>query len=86
LNVALVPEEMGMNESIGTEGEIEPLFITNTLAMRLLAIRVSTYWRLVREKRIVTVGKGRASRASFASIKAYAERRLAEAGAGEKAA
>jgi hypothetical protein len=69
--------------------EFEPWFITNNQAMRLLGIRVSTYWRLVRERRIITVGKGRASRASFKSIKAYAERRLAEAeakiGTGEAA-
>jgi hypothetical protein len=75
-----------MKETVATEGQLEPLFITNALAMRLLGRRTSSYWGLVRKGKILVVGKGRASRASFASVKKYAEKLLAEAGAGEKAA
>jgi len=68
-----------LNETVATVGEPEPWFIANGAAMRLLGVRTSSYWRLVREKRIIVVGKGRASRASFDSIKRYANELLAQA-------
>ena len=75
-----------LNKTVATAGEPEPpWFISNGAAMRLLGVRTSTYWRLVREKRIIVIGKSRASKAYFPSIKAYASELLAEAQA-EKAA
>ena len=68
-----------MNETVATEREPEPWFVTNAKAMKLLAIRPSFYWRLAREKRILVVGKGRASRASFDSVKRYANELLSQA-------
>jgi hypothetical protein len=59
--------------------QLEPLFIKNAKAMKLLDVRPSLYWRMVRQKRFIVVGKGKASRAYFPSIKAYAEQLLAEA-------
>jgi hypothetical protein len=68
-----------MNETVAPEGELEPLFIANSLAMRLLGVRTSTYWKLAREKKIVVVGEKRGSRAYYPSLKQYAAARLAEA-------
>jgi hypothetical protein len=63
-----------------TESEFaEPLFMRNGMAMQFLAIRTSTYWKLVREREIVVVGKGRSSRAYIPSLKRYAAKLLAEA-------
>ena len=73
-----------LNKTVTTVGDPEPpWFISNGAAMRLLGVRTSTYWRIAREKKIIVIGKGRASKAYFPSIKAYASELLAEA---EKAA
>jgi hypothetical protein len=61
------------------EDQPEPFFIPHKIGQRLLGVRSSYYWGLVRKKKIVSVRKGKASRASFPSIKAYAEELLAEA-------
>jgi hypothetical protein len=67
------------------EDPLEPLFVVHKIGMRALAVTSSTYWKLVRLGKIQVVGRKRGSRASWASIKAYAAERLAAAQA-EKAA
>jgi hypothetical protein len=61
------------------EDEIEPIFIRHKTAQRMLAIRQSKYWKVVRSGKITTVGRSRTSRAHLPSIKAYAAELLAEA-------
>jgi hypothetical protein len=63
----------------------EPFFIRHRTGQRMLAVRDSKYWALVRAGKITVVGKGRTSRATWASIKAYAAEVLAEAQAGKAA-
>jgi hypothetical protein len=75
-----------MNETATTEGELdEPWFVKNDHAMKLLAVRPSYYWGLVRQRKIIVVGKGRGSRASLSSLRAYAAELLAEATSGKAA-
>jgi hypothetical protein len=61
----------------------EPLMIRHKRAQWILGCGASFYWRLVQEGRIKVLGSGRASRADYASIKAYYRSLQAEA---EKAA
>ena len=51
--------------------EAEPLLIRHAEAQRLLGLGASHYFGLVRAGRIQTVGRGRLSRALYASVKDY---------------
>jgi hypothetical protein len=58
---------------------IDPFSVPHKEGQRLIGCGHSTYWLLVRAGEIEVVGKGRISRAVFASIKRYSEKLLAEA-------
>jgi hypothetical protein len=62
---------------MATEGWIKPLAIKHSLAMQILGIGPSKYWKEVRDRLIKTVGHGVGSRADYASIEAYHAARLA---------
>jgi hypothetical protein len=67
--------------------EIEPLLLRHSDAQKILGLGQSRYYKLIREKKIVAVGRGRMGRCYFPSIKSYVEDLLAEAQAkSEKAA
>jgi hypothetical protein len=64
-----------------------PLLVRHSEAQRLLGLGPSRYFKLVREGRIRSVGKGRMSRAEYSSILEYVRGLVAEAEAqGRKAA
>jgi hypothetical protein len=51
--------------------ELDRLLVTHRRAQRLLDCGSSFYWGLVKKGRITVVGRGRASRADFRSLRAY---------------
>lgn len=51
--------------------ETERLLVTHRRAQRLLDCGSSFYWGLVKKGRITVVGRGKASRAEFRSLRAY---------------
>jgi hypothetical protein len=61
------------------QDEPGPLLVKHKRAQQILDCGASFYWRLVREGRIKVLGAGRASRADYASIRAYYRALLAEA-------
>jgi hypothetical protein len=66
-------------EPILIRHELEPLLVRHADAQKLLGLGQSRYYKLIREKKIVAVGRGRMGRCYFPSIKAYVEGLLAEA-------
>jgi hypothetical protein len=61
------------------EDELKPIFVRHKTAQRMLAIRQSKYWKVVKAGKIITVGQARTSRAYLPSVLAYANELLAEA-------
>jgi hypothetical protein len=61
-----------------------PLLIKHRRAQQILDCGPSFYWGLVRAGQITVVGRGKAGRADYASIRSYVRSLLAEARA-EKA-
>jgi hypothetical protein len=59
--------------------DIEPFLLRHSDARRMLGYGNSKYWELVKAGEIEVVGKGAMSRATYASIKAFVEKLLAEA-------
>jgi hypothetical protein len=57
----------------------EVLLLRHRDAQAALACGASHYWRLVRKKKIQILGKGKAGRATAASIRAYVASLEAEA-------
>jgi hypothetical protein len=51
--------------------ELEPLLAKHAEGQRMLGCGSAHYWRLVKERKIIAVGKGRASRILVPSIRAY---------------
>lgn len=49
----------------------EPLLLRHRDAQAALAVGASFYWRLVRNKKIQILGKGKAGRVTAASLKSY---------------
>jgi hypothetical protein len=62
-----------------------PLLVRHAEAQRLLGLGPSRYFKLVREGRIRSVGRGRMSRALYSSVLEYVQALVAEA-QGRKAA
>jgi hypothetical protein len=58
---------------------IEPLLLRHVDAARVLGLGQSRYYKLIREGRIQSVGKGRMSRAVYSSIRKYVSDLVAEA-------
>ena len=54
-----------------TEDEPQRLLVRHKRAQQLLDCSNSFYWALVRKGKIAIVGRGRAGRADFESLKAY---------------
>jgi hypothetical protein len=69
------------------DGEDRPqrLLVKHRVAQEILDCGPSFYWRLVRNGQITVVGRGKAGRADYASIRSYVGSLLAAARA-EKAA
>ena len=70
----------------------EPLLVKHAVARRAIGVGQSYYWRLVRKGRIQTVGKLKAGRAVWSSVRSYVdelinekEKEAAEAGKAKKA-
>jgi len=62
-----------------TEDEPEPLLVTHRGGQRALGVGPSHYWGLVRAGKIQVVGKGKAGRAFWPSIKGYVNELVTEA-------
>ena len=60
-----------------------PLLVRHPEAQRLLGLGASAYFKLIREGRIQSVGKGKMSRAVYSSIRKYVSELVAEAEAGK---
>jgi hypothetical protein len=63
--------------AIMTEG-IEPLLLRHGDAQRVLGLGASAYFKLIREKKLTVVGRGRMARCYYPSIRDYVSRMLAE--------
>ena len=63
---------------------MEPLLIRHPEAQRVLGLGASHYFKLIREGRIQSVGKGKMSRAVYSSIKEYVQTLVAEAQSAER--
>ena len=63
---------------------MEPLLVRHAEARRLLGLGTSTYFQLLREGRIQSVGKGKTSRAVYSSIKEYVQTLMTEAQSAER--
>lgn len=59
--------------------EIEPLLLRHSAAKQMLACGNSKYWELVKAGEIEVVGKGGMSRATYASVRRYVAKLLADA-------
>jgi hypothetical protein len=57
---------------------LEPLLVKHQQARVILGYGNTKYWELVKAGEIEVVGKGAMSRATYASIKAFVEKLLAE--------
>lgn len=68
-------------EPILIRHEIDPLLIRHGDAQKILGLGQSRYFKLIREKKIVVVGRGRMARAYYPSIQNYVAGLLAEAAA-----
>jgi hypothetical protein len=62
-----------------------PLLVRHPEAQKLLGLGASAYFKLIREGRIQSVGKGKMSRAVYSSIRKYVSELVAEAEAGKAA-
>jgi hypothetical protein len=65
--------------------EMEPILLRHSDAQKILGLGQSRYYKLIREKKIVVVGRGRMARAYYPSIQNYVAGLLAEAEAGKAA-
>jgi hypothetical protein len=63
---------------------MEPLLIRHAEAQRLLGLGTSQYFKMIREGRIQSVGKGKMSRAVYSSIKEYVQALVTEAQSAER--
>lgn len=60
--------------------EIEPILLRHADAQKILGLGQSRYFKLIREKKLVAVGRGRMARCYYPSVKAYVAGLLEEAG------
>jgi hypothetical protein len=58
---------------------IEPLLVRHPDAAKILGLGLSAYFKLIRQGRIQSVGRGRMSRAVYSSLQRFVSELVAEA-------